>query len=694
MSYTSRIIPGIDSFLHGADYNPEQWLDRPDILQKDVELMKQTHCNVMSVGIFSWSILEPTEGEFNFSWLDEVLDRLAENGISVFLATPSGARPAWLSQRYPDVLRVNAQRIKQLHGERHNHCYTSPNYRNKVEIINRKLAERYGHHPAVIGWHISNEYGGDCHCEYCQEEFRYWLKARYQTLDNLNNQWWSTFWSHTYTDWSQIESPSPIGENSVHGLNLDWKRFCTDRVSNFCRHEVAPLKMVTPGLPVIANFMEYFYDYNYWELSKEIDIISWDNYPLWHRDGDEVALACYIAMYHDLMRTLLDKPFLLMESTPSQTNWQPITKLKKDGMHILSSMQAVAHGSDSVQYFQWRKSRGSVEKFHGAVIDHVGHADTRVGKEVTRLGEMLEDIKLVSGSRTESEVAIIFDWESRWAMDDASGPRNEGMFYEQTVVDHYRGFWEQGINCDIIEQLCDFSRYKVVVAPMLYLLKPGVAQRLAAFVEAGGTLVVTYWSAIVNENDLCFLGGFPGGDGSPLRKVLGIWAEEIDCLYDDEFAHFSMNNSNQLDFLGEYKIRHLFEHIHLEGAESLATYTDQTFVGKPVVTKNSYGKGCAYYLAGRTEHVFNNKFYSSIAKLSGVGRIFDEIPYGISVTARKDEMNEYIFVMNFLSVDNEFKIPDSDWVNVIDNKDVTKRKLILKPYEVIVLERPCSKISY
>ncbi len=204
MTNKNFVIPKIKGLLHGADYNPEQWLDRPDILAKDIELMKQTRCNVMSVGIFSWSALEPTEGEFQFEWLDNVLDRLAENDISVFLATPSGARPAWLSQRYPDVLRVNSQRVKQLHGERHNHCYSSPNYRNKVAIINTKLAERYSHHPAVIGWHVSNEYGGDCHCHYCQDAFRVWLKAKYQSLDKLNKQWWSTFWSHNYSSWEQI----------------------------------------------------------------------------------------------------------------------------------------------------------------------------------------------------------------------------------------------------------------------------------------------------------------------------------------------------------------------------------------------------------------------------------------------------------------------------------------------------------
>ena len=685
MNNKKHIIPKIKGLLHGADYNPEQWLDRPDILAKDIELMNQTNCNVMSVGIFSWSALEPVEGEFQFEWLDNVLDNLADNGVSVFLATPSGARPAWLSERYPDVLRVNSARVKQLHGERHNHCYSSPNYREKVSIMNAKLAERYSQHPAVIGWHVSNEYGGDCHCNYCQEEFRLWLKNKYGSLYNLNKLWWSAFWSHTYTSWEQIESPSPVGENSVHALKLDWKRFCTDRVSNFCEHEIAPLKSINPNLPTTANFMEYFYDYNYWELAKSIDVVSWDSYPLWHRDSDEVALACYTGMYHDLMRTLKNQPFLLMESTPSQTNWQPITKLKKDGVHLLSSLQAVAHGSDSVQYFQWRKSRGSVEKFHGAVIDHVGHANTRTGREVTAVGEYLKQINDVAGTNTQAEVAIIFDWENRWAMDDASGPRNEGMHYEKTVCDHYRGFWQQGISCDIIEQLSDFTPYKIIVAPMLYLIKPGVTERLEAFVEQGGTLVATYWSGIVDQNDLCFLGGFPGGEGSPLRRTLGIWAEEIDSLYDHERVLFEMETHSGFGFSGEFKAKHLMEHIHLETAEALAYYREDLFDACPVITKNQLGKGCAYYIAARTETEFNELFYISLANLHGIRKPIENVPYGVSVTTREDEQSRYLFIMNFLNEQRDLKVPHGNWINANTGDDI-KENITLQPYQVIVIQ--------
>ena len=249
------INPKLPHFIHGADYNPDQWLDYPEVLAEDLRLMKLANCNAMSVGIFAWAALEPEEGRFEFGWLDRVMDQLAANGIYAILATPSGARPAWLSQKYPEVLRVEADRKRILHGNRHNHCYTSPVYREKVEIINTKLAERYKEHPALLVWHVSNEYGGECHCALCQEKFRAWLRNKYQTLTALNQAWWTAFWSHTYTDWSQIESPAPHGEGSNHGLNLDWKRFVTHQTLDFFKHECAPLRAITPTVPVTTNFM-------------------------------------------------------------------------------------------------------------------------------------------------------------------------------------------------------------------------------------------------------------------------------------------------------------------------------------------------------------------------------------------------------------------------------------------------------
>ncbi|MDF2963914.1 MAG: beta-galactosidase, partial [Paenibacillus sp.] len=414
----------LPAFMHGADYNPEQWLHDPKVFQEDIRLMKLAHCNVMTVGVFSWSNLESEEGNFTFEWLDHVLNTFSENGIYAWLATPSGTRPAWMSAKFPEVLRVAPNRQRHLHGFRHNHCFTSPVYRKKVTIMNTKLAERYSNHPAVVGWHISNEYGGECHCDYCQVAFRKWLQKKYTTLDALNHSWWNSFWSRTITDWSQIESPSPIGEWLSHGLNLDWKRFVTDQTVDFCKHEIAPLKAINPDLPVTTNMMYNFVKLDYRKFADVLDVIAWDAYPTWHDDSSQAddKVAAWFAFNHDLFRSLKGKPFILMESTPSFTNGHPVSKLKRPGMHQLSSLQAVAHGADSVQYFQWRKSRGSTEKFHGSVIDHVGHEHTRVFQDVASLGSTLAQIVEVLGTSTRAEAAILFDWDNWWAVTDAMGP--------------------------------------------------------------------------------------------------------------------------------------------------------------------------------------------------------------------------------------------------------------------------------
>ncbi|PZD93068.1 beta-galactosidase [Paenibacillus sambharensis] len=668
--------------MHGADYNPDQWLHDPKVLEEDIRLMKLAGCNVMAVGIFSWAAFEPAEGVFNFEWMDKVLDSFAANGIFAWLATPSGARPAWMSEKYPEVLRVEANRVRNLHGMRHNHCSSSPVYREKTAILNGKLAERYGHHPAVIGWHISNEFGGDCHCSYCQDGFRQWLQNKYGSLDALNSAWWTSFWAHTYTDWSQVESPAPHGENMVHGQNLDWRRYVTDLTVDFCRHEIESVRSANPDLPATTN-MHMIEGLDYRKFADILDVISWDAYPTWHDAADDSKLGASISFYHDLYRSLKQKPFLLMESTPSLTNWQPVSKLKRPGMHKLSSLQAVAHGSDSVQYFQWRKSRGSSEKFHGAVVDHVGHEHTRVFQDVAELGRSLADISEITGTPTPSQTAILFDWDNRWAVKDAQGPRNSGIHYEETVLAHHRALWEQGVPADVIGSEDDFAGYKLIIAPMLYLCREETGKKLEQFVENGGTLVTTYWSGVVNENDLCHLGGFPG----PLRKTLGIWAEEIEGLYDYDRNGVAMEQGNVLGLSGSFEVAELCELIHTEGAEVLGRYTDDFYAGRPALTVNKLGKGQAYHMAARLQDDFLGGFYQAIVKEAGLAKAVEaELPAGVTAQVRTDGESDYVFVMNFSGRGQSVELDSRQYTN-LESGEAVSGKLDLPVNGVAVLKR-------
>ena len=673
--------------LHGGDYNPEQWLEHPEVLCENVRLMKKARVNCVTLGVFSWAMLEPEEGNYEFDWLEERISRLGEEGIQVILATPSGAIPHWLAQKYPEVLQVQENGVRNLPGKRHNFCYTSPVMRQKIRALDERLSLRFGTRDNVILWHISNELGGNfsdgaCHCERCQEAFRQWLKERYKTLERLNQAWWGRFWSHVYTDWSQIHSPAAHGEWTMSGLTLDWKRFVTSQMASFCREEIQAVRKYS-RLPVTTNLMGFFKNLDYSRLKNEFDVISWDCYPFWHRSRDEVPEAVWAAAGHSLMRSMKKAPFLLMESVPSAVNWREYNPLKRPGMHMLSSMQAVAHGSDSVLYFQWRKGRGAYEKFHGAVVDHFGGKDTRTFREVTEVGERLSRLGgLLEGTVNRPKAALLFDWENWWALENTTGPRLD-LDYPGSVMEHFRAFWEAGIELDIIGMEDSLSDYRLVSAPLNYLYQPGYAERVRQFVENGGIYVTTCFSGCVDETDLCFTGRHP------LAEVLGIEPEELDAP-SEEFA-------NQFCYEGtEYPAQKLCAVVHPgEGTEVLAVYERDFYAGYPAITRNAWGKGAAYFLAAMSSLDFLRAFYGNVGTLAGLENPLGvRLPYGVTVTQRQrgagegeaeKEPGSVVFVMNFGHGPAEISVPGA-WRDA-ESGESCGAALCLEPLSCRILER-------
>ncbi|MGB4140293.1 MAG: beta-galactosidase, partial [Limnochordia bacterium] len=515
------INPKLPAILYGGDYNPDQWPE--EIWREDMRLFRLAGINVVVVPVFSWAKLQPAEDRYDFEWLDRVLDLLAENGIYACIATSTAAQPAWMSVKYPEILPVDVHGRKRTHGKRVNFCPNSKVYREFAARLARKLAERYKDHPALLYWRVANEYGTYCYCDTCAQEFRKWVQKRYGTIEEVNRRWNLSFWGHTIHSWDEIMVPSELNDDNkwYQPVALDYLRFMTDSTIECFVNEYQAIKEVTPDLMVSTNISGYIKKLDQFKFAEYVDIVSWDNYP---QPQHRMSL---VAFKHDLMRGLKGgRPYILAEQTPSSQNWQPYNLLKRPGVMRLLSYQALARGADTVMFFQMRQSKAGVEKLHGAVISHAGHERTRVFGECAQLGAELKNIGAsFLDSRVTAKVAVMFDWDNWWAVELSSGPSRDLQYLDQ-VEKYYHALWKLNVPVDIVRPDSDLSKYDLVLAPLLYMTKPGTAENIENYVREGGTFVTTFFSGMVDENDHIILGGYPG----ELKDVLGIWVEEIDGL--------------------------------------------------------------------------------------------------------------------------------------------------------------------
>lgn len=658
--------------LYGGDYNPNQW--PREIWQEDMKMFGDAHINCATVNVFSWAKLQPSEEEYNFSELDDVIEMLDKENYDIVLATSTGALPAWMAARYPEVERTDYEGRRHKFGQRHNACPNSPVFQKYSVKLAGELAKRYGSNPHVKCWHVNNEYGGECYCENCEKAFRVWLKRKYGTLEALNQAWNTEFWGHTIYDWNEIVLPNALGEGigedktAFAGISIDYRRFNSDSMLSNYMAERDAIREYDKDAPITTNLMGAYKGLDYFKWAKEMDIISWDNYPRYDTPWSETAMC------HDLMRGLKDAPFMLMEQTPSQQNWQPYNSLKRPGQMRAQSYQTIAHGADTIQFFQLRRSVGACEKFHGAVIAHAGTENTRVFREVTQLGAELERLgDMVLGSRNEAQVGIVFDWDNYWALEYASGPSVD-LNYVNHIHEYYKYFYDRNIAVDMIPVDADFGKYQLIVAPVLYMVKEGMAEKLEAFVENGGTFVTTYMSGIVGQSDNVHLGGYPG----PLRKLAGVWVEEIDALAPDQHNEVVMETGEK------YQSFLVCDLMHLEGAESLGTYGEDFYQGMPAVTRNCFGKGHVYYVGTRMEEAGLSMILDRAAEDASVESIGKEAE-GLEIVCRKKDGGKIYFVMNF----GEKERPVPSWLchhkDLLSGKEVTQ-DTVLKKYDVCVIQ--------
>ena len=673
----SRVRFRCDRVYHGGDYNPDQWPEA--VWDEDVRLMRQAGVTIATLPVFGWRALNPAEGVFTFEWLDRVIERLDAAGIDLCLATATAAQPAWVDAKYPDVLCADEYGRVRPHGNRHTFCPSSPNYRRLSADLVRAIATRYGRHPRLKLWHINNEYGGSwpnyCYCPRCAEAFRGWLRERHGSVEALNRHWNTAFWGHTYDDFAQIEPPYAHGEGSIMGLRIDWRRFHTEQLLGCYLNEAKILREITPDVPITTNLMGAFFSLDYRRWAPHLDIISWDNYPMW---DDPAATTSF---KHALMRGLHHgAPFLLLEQSPSHQNWAPSCRLKRPGELRQMSYQAVAQGADSVMYFQWRQSRACIEKYHGSILEHHGRPDARVFREVSALGAELSSLGTATlGGRVPARVAVLFDWESWWALSASSGPRRD-LDYTSEVVPYYAALFASGIQTDVIGWDADFDRYDVIVAPWTTMVTAAQAARIEARVRAGASFVATHFTSRVDENDTMHEGGAPGH----LRDVLGLTVEEYDAL------PTGATNGVRFEADGaEASVSFLCERVWLHDAKPLARYTADFYAGEPAITVNHHGLGDAYYLAAKLEPAALARFLRTVCAAHGIASPLADgapPPEGVEVSVRRaDGEAPLLYLINHASSDRAIPLPAGDHRDLISGA-VHQGVVPLAPRGVLILQ--------
>lgn len=569
-----------DGIAFGCDYNPEQWT--PEVWDEDIALMREIGVDLVAINIFGWAHIEPRAGEYDFSRLDDIIARLHAGGIRVNLGTGTASPPAWLTTAHPEILPMVEDGTRRYPGGRQAFCPSSSIFRTAALALVEQVARRYGDHPAVELWHVSNELGCHnalCYCDESAVAFRLWLRERYQDIDALNAAWGTSFWSQTYREWAEILPPRATLSLRNPGQTLDFHRFSSDQLIDYYRAEAEVIRPLSPR-PITTNFMvtTHIENLDYWSWADDMDVVANDHY-LDHRLADPTSELAFNA---DLTRGLAQgAPWLLMEHSTGAVNWQPLNLPKGDGELLRNSLTHVARGADGICFFQWRASVQGSEKFHSAMLPHAG-TDTAVWREVSELGATLGRLSEVAGSRVEAHAAIVFSWESWWATDADARPSHSLGYLDQMHA-AYKALHDLGITVDVVRPGSDLDRYRLVVVPGLHLVRTEDAAVIIDWIAAGGTALITFYSGTVDEQDRIFTGGYTG----PFRDALGVRIEEFAPVAADTTVHLSDGSEARL----------WSERGRATTAEVVASFAGGAADGSPAITRNTWGDGSAWYLA-------------------------------------------------------------------------------------------------
>ncbi len=620
-------------FIYGVDYYPEAWDEK--MWEKDATMMQAAGINFVRLAEFAWAKVEPAEGRFDFAWLDRALKVLNAHGIKAVLGTPTASPPAWLMSKHPDIGAMDKNGVRYRFGSRQNYCLHNPSFLAAVQRIVTAMAEHYKDHPGVLGWQIDNELGGpNCFDALCQAAFQKWCRAKFKTLDALNNAWGTVFWGHTYSAWTQIPLPwNTLGEAHNPSLALDYARFHSAATHDFLKLQTSILRKIAPAKAITHNEMGMYDNIDYSELNTSLDFVAWDNYPMF---GENYASYFGPGLAHDLMRGAKDNQnFIIMEQEAGLPGWMVFWgRQAPPGLYRVWAYQAVAHGADGVCYFRWRSSRYGTEQYWQGVLDQDSYPNARyqivsqTGKELAQLSDLLR------GSKVVSPAALLVSPDSRWAFHIQ--PLVKEFNYNRQLHLYYDAFRRNGISVDVVFPQSDFSSYKIVVAPSLFVAGRALAEKLKDFVRNGGTLILSYRSGVKDEHNVFTDQTLPG----PFLEMVGAAIHDYDPHTNQEQEIVDPDGNR-------YPARVWFDVLEPSTAETLATYGKGYYAGKAAITENRFGKGRVFYVGTETSSTnFYTTGVASAAKQDGI-LPGPSLPEGVEMAVREKPGKKIIFLLNY-----------------------------------------------
>ena len=656
----------------GVDYYPEHW--PRDRWATDASLMREAGIDVARMAEFAWAKMEPAPGSYDFEWLDEAITILSKEGIKTVLGTPTATPPAWMIERHPEILPVRQDGLRVGFGGRHHDCQSSETYRGYIRRFVPIMAQHFRDNPGVVGWQVDNELGNShqqlCYCDSCHRAFHSWLEKKYGSIETLNETWGTVFWSHRYDSFEQIPTPSPTPNSHNPSLLLDWRRFTSDLIVDFQRIQVEILRNECPKHFVTHNFMGFYDKTDYYDLARDLDFISVSYYPRIFIEGERVAPSMSdLAATLDLMRGTKQKSFWIMEQQAGPTGWETLGSTPRPGQLRLWTYQSVAHGADTVVYFRWRTCLFGTEQYWHGILPHSGQPGRRYEEIQATITELSPHMPKWKGSLSGAEAAILYSYDQGWALQIQ--PHHPDLDYARQIRAYYGAFCRANVPVDFISDGADLSRYKLLIAPLLFLTTPELTQKLIDYVSQGGSLVLTMRTAVKDWNNRVVPRTLPGD----LSELLGLTITDYDCL---------RRENQKIRWDGEsFGALKWCDIVTLEGAESLATYASEYYAGSPAITRNTYKKGTACYIATEPDAPLAEKAVRYLLEQTGIMPILETLA-DVEVVRRRAEKNDYLFMLNHSAESVEFSVP-SQWKHLLGGRPNDGR-LALDPYGVAVLE--------